>query len=144
MTFEEGKRGVAKLVDDSYEAVLSDLEPRRFPEVAVPCRSAGGSGPATGDYLPTGALEFDVPPTEESKRHVTRVADHWREQGYEHVRIDPVGESVLAQTDDGYRLSFSVTPKVGRALLGASGPCAKPESEEEREAPPEFRSLEGR
>lgn len=140
MSFAESKRGVSDLVDSTYEAVLSDLDPRRFPRNALPCRSAGGSGAASGEYSPGGSLEFDLPRSEESKRYVTRVADHWREQGYEHVDVDPNGETVFAQTD-GYRMSFNVTPDIGRGLLGASGPCEEPESEAQREAPIEFRSL---
>lgn len=140
MSFAESKRGVSDLVDSTYEAVLSDLEPRRFPNNALPCRSAGGSGAASGEYSPGGSLEFDVPRSGESKRYVTRVADHWRQRGYDHVDVDPGGGTVFAQTD-GYRLIFKVTTDIGRGLLGASGPCAEPESEAERESPPQFRSL---
>ncbi len=140
MNFADSKRGVGDLVDSTYEAALSDLEPRRFPRNALPCRFLG-HGAGTGEYFPGGALEFDVPRREESKRYVTKVRDYWRTQGYDSVRVDPVGETVYAQTTDRYRMSFNVTPDVGRALLGASGPCAEPESEEEREAPPRFRSL---
>lgn len=134
---------MARLVDTTYDAVLRDLEPRRFPEPAVPCRSAGGSGPATGDYLPGGSLVFDVPQREESKRYVIKVRDYWREQGFENVVVDPVGEIVNANKDS-YRVTFNLTPRVGKATLGASGPCAKPESEAERNEPPDFRSLDGR
>ncbi len=83
-----------------------------------------------------------MPKDPESERLVTKVAEHWRELGFDNVEVDPIGESVLAQTGD-YRLSFEVTPKVGRAELGASGPCAEPESASERDSSPEFRSLGG-
>jgi len=81
-----------------------------------------------------------VPRTEDSKRYVTQVRDYWRKQRYDSVRIDSNGQTVYAQTD-GYQMSFEVMTDLGRALLGASGPCAEPESEEERKAPPRFRSL---
>jgi len=139
-SFGEGKREVARLVDTTYDAVLRDFEPRRFPGPAVPCRSAGGAGPATGEYLPAGSLVFDVPPREESKRYVAKVRDYWREQGFENVEVDPVGEIVNAQKGS-YRLTFNLTPRVGKATLGASGPCAKPDGEDDREEPPQFRSL---
>ena len=69
-----------------------------------------------------------------------KVRDHWEQQGYEGIQMVPSGEAVFAQTD-GYRLSFEITPKLGRGKLGAGGPCAQPASEREREAPPEFRAL---
>lgn len=139
MSFVESKRSVADLVDSTYEAVLSDLEPKRFPRNALPCRSAGGSGGGSGEFSPGGSLKFDVP-GKESKRYVEQVADYWRRQDYEHVDVDPNGETVFAQTD-GHRMSFKAIPDVGSALLGASGPCAEPESEAERDAPVQFRSL---
>jgi len=116
VSFADSKKGLADLVDATYEAVLSDLDPRRFPENAIPCREGGGAGGATGDYAPNGAL------------------------GYQGIQLVPSGEAVFAQTN-GYRLSFEITPKQGRGKLGGGGPCAKPASEEERKAPPEFRSL---
>lgn len=142
MTFAEAKREVAALVDGTYDAALSELRPRRFPENATPCRQARGAGAATGQYAPGGALEFDVPRGAAGKRLVTRVKKHWEAQGYEAIQLVPSGEAVFAQTD-GYRLSFEVTPEQGRGKLGAGGPCAEPESEEERETPPDFRSLRG-
>ncbi|MEK6228188.1 MAG: hypothetical protein AABM31_02525 [Actinomycetota bacterium] len=66
--------------------------------------------------------------------------DYWEEQGYEGIQLVPSGESVFAQSD-GYRMSFEITPKLARGKLGAGGPCAEPESEDERQAPPEFRAL---
>jgi hypothetical protein len=142
VTFAESKQGVIDLVDETYEAVLSDLEPRRFPENAIPCREGGGAGGATGDYVPNGALEFDVPEGEKAKRLVKQVRDYWEEQGYQGIQMVPSGEAVFAQTDD-YRLSFEITPTQARGKLGAGGPCATPKSEEERDAPLEFRSLKG-
>ena len=142
MSFADSKKGVVDLVDRTYEAVLSDLDPRRFPENAIPCREGGGAGGATGDFAPNGALEFDVPAGDEAKRLVRQVRDYWEEQGYEGIQLVPSGEAVFAQTD-GYRLSFEITPKQARGKLGAGGPCAKPESEAERDAPLEFRSLKG-
>jgi len=140
VTFDESKKGVAKLVDDTFETALSDLAPKRFPEEALPCRSGGGTGPATGEYMANGSLEFEVPREESSKRHVRRVRDYWQEKGYDAVRVVPSGETVFAQTG-GYRLSFNVTSTAGSALLGASGPCAKPDNDQELEEPPEFRAL---
>ena len=140
MSFNEGKRGVADLVDATYEAELQDLSPRPFGRVAVPCRSAGGAGAATGEYVPTGALEFSIAETEDADRLVARVKAYWEQKGY---RVQQVpGPALLAQTD-GYQMSFDVTLKARRALLGATGPCAEPESEEARKAPPDFRSLKG-
>lgn len=140
VSFTEAKRQVAALVDGTYEAVLSELEPRPFPQNATPCRQAGGAGGATGDYAPGGALEFDVPRGEDGKRLVTRVKEHWEAQDFESIQLVPSGEAVFARTD-GYRLSFEITPKLRRAKLGAGGPCATPESEAERKSPPEFGAL---
>jgi hypothetical protein len=142
VSFAEAKRGVAALVDDTYEAVLSGLDVRRHPEHAIPCREAGGAGGATGDYAANGALRIEVPKGAEGKDLVRRVRDHWQEKGYESIRVVPSGEAVFAQTD-GYRLSFEVVPDVGRGVLGAGGPCATPESKAELNAPPEFKALAG-
>ena len=141
VSFEDGKRGVADLVDRTYDAALSGLSPKPFPRESVPCRSGGGTGPATGEYVPTGAIEFSIDEGNDPERLVDGVRQYWEEQGY---RVQQVpGPALLAQTDDDYQMSFDVTAKAGRALLGATGPCAEPESEAQRESPPQFRSLKG-
>jgi len=140
MSFEEGKRGVADLVDDTYEAALGDLVPKPFARKSVPCRSGGGAGPATGEYVPTGAVEFAIDENDDPDGLAARVKEYWEKQGYRVQQV--LGPALLAQTDD-YQMSFDVTLKAGRALLGATGPCAEPASKAEREAPPEFRSLAG-
>ena len=147
MSFAEGKRQVAAIVDGTFEAVLSEFAARRFPENAVPCRGAQGAGVATDDYAPNGALEFEVP-RGQVRKLVEKVRDYWDKQGYRSIQVVPQGEAVFAQTD-GYRLSFAIDPKPGddtvaRATLGAGGPCAKPKDEGERKEPPNFRSVEDR
>jgi len=140
VTFDESKKRVATLVDETFETALSDLAPKSFPAEPLPCRSGGGTGPATGEFMANGSLEFEVPREESSKRHVRKVRDYWQEKGYDAVRVVPSGETVFAQTG-GYRLSFNVTSTAGSALLGASGPCAKADNDQELEEPPKFRAL---
>lgn len=131
---------MAERVDRTYQAALSDFVPKPFERRSAPCRSGGGTGPATGEYVPTGALEFSIDAKDDPDALVARVREFWERQGYEVRQVS--GPALLAQTED-YNMSFDVTRSAGRALLGATGPCAEPDSEAEREAPPEFRSLAG-
>jgi len=139
VSYAEHKARVVELIDATYEATLSQLPARSSSrQPAIPCRSAGGSGGATGDYEPSGGIEVplrDMKPAELAER----IRAYWEGRGFE---ITSVGEdhTVLARDGD-FQLSLGVYPRSDVAVIGASGPCATPVSETERKARPKFKSV---
>lgn len=129
-SFDEAKRQLAEIVKRTAQAALPDLRGKPSSGPPVPCRTLGGSGPASGEFLPDYGLEFKLSPDADGRAMVERVAAHWREEGYANVRTELEGDLVsVFASGDGRNLAFEADAKYSRADLGASGPCLKPDSE---------------
>jgi len=75
----------------------------------------------------------------DSERLAERVRRHWEQEGYE-ITLVSRNLTVLARAGD-YGLSLVFSAEGDRARIGATGPCATPESEAQREALPPFKSV---
>src|SRR5918999_473958 len=125
--FRDGTRELTRIVEDTQRAVLSGLNGTEATGPPVPCRSAGGGGPASGEFLPDYGMRYELD-GRDARELAERVADYWREQGYEQVRttgLDAPNPSVYAKSGE-RNLAFDADRKTGTAQLGASGPFVEP------------------
>jgi hypothetical protein len=125
--FRDATRELTRIVEDTQQAALSGMTGREATGPPVPCRSAGGGGPASGEFLPDYGLRYRLD-GRDARELAERVAGYWREQGYEQVRttgLDAPNPSVYAKSGE-RNLAFDADRKTGTAQLGASGPCVKP------------------
>ncbi len=141
MSYAEHKQRVAEIVDATYAATMAG-KPATLGgrQPAIPCRSARGSGGATGDYAPSGDIEVALGKGTDLERLAERVRRHWEGEGYE---ITSVGRdlTVIARDGSDYQMSLRLYAHSDKAVIGASGPCATPQSDAEREARPKFKSV---
>ncbi len=140
MSYAENKQRVADIVDATYAATMAGKPASPGGEQpAVPCLSAGGTGAATGDYGPKGDIEVALGGGVDLERLVERVTRYWEREGYEITLVNK-NSTVLARAGD-YGLSLRISAEGDRARIGATGPCATPESEAQREELPPFKSI---
>ena len=149
-TYAEARQRITELIDATVDATLAGFPIEDTPfSGSTPCRSADGSGPATGEYAPGGGLEIMLDEGTDVARLVRSVERYWRSRGYG-VRasgLDGPVPTVYAQVggeEDGYTMSFEVIEKRNVATLDGSGPCREPANEAERDSPPQFRSVHRR
>lgn len=130
-SFAEAKRQLAEIVKRTAVAALPDLKGKPSSGPPVPCRTAGGVGPGSGEYAPDYGLDFKLPDDTDLRGMVERVARHWRQEGYANVRTAGLdGDLPTVYANSGRRhLAFSADAKYYMAELGASGPCLKPDSD---------------
>ncbi len=141
MSYAEHKQRLADIVDATYAATLAS-KPATLggQQPAIPCRSGGGSGGATGDYAPSGDIEVALGKGTDLERLAERVRRHWEGEGFEITSVDK-DLTVLARDGSDYQMSLVFNAEGDKAVIGASGPCATPQSDAEREAPPPFKSI---
>jgi hypothetical protein len=129
--FRDATRELTRIVEDTQRAVLSGMNGKEATGPPVPCRAAGGGGPASGEFLPDYGLRYELD-GRDARELAERVAGYWREQGYDQVRttgLDAPNPSVYAKSGE-RNLAFDADRTTGTAQLGASGPCVKPGPDE--------------
>lgn len=149
-TYAEARKRIAELIDATVDATLAGFPIKETPfSGSTPCRSAGGSGPATGEYAPGGGLEIRLDEGTDVTELVRSVERYWKSRGYG-VRATglegplPTVYAQMGSEEDGYTMSLEVMKKSNVATLDGSGPCREPANEAERDSPPDFRSVRRR
>ena len=140
----EVREQLAAHVDGVVAAALAGLPAEDIgPPYGVVCRSAGGVGPGTGEYHPEVGLEFKLRKGDDPIELLERVLRYWESQGHtaERENFDKGDPTVRMRTKADYGISVSVIKERNIALLGASGPCAKPGNIAELQEPIELRAL---
>ena len=74
-------------------------------------------------------LSFELPPGTDGRELVRRVADLWRDRGYEDVELALLHTPfpTVNAVPDGFKLAFNVVEEKNRASLRGSTPCLRRE-----------------
>ncbi|MGH8908163.1 MAG: hypothetical protein ACRD0K_17040 [Egibacteraceae bacterium] len=129
MTYEEARRRIVGLVEDSLAAGLQGKPPPRVEPLFrddPSCVDAWGA-PVTGEVQP--GLEYNFPLDhlgEDPEAFVAAAEGLWRGRGFTVSPYDAADvPTVFAVVDGGFRLQVFVNHNTDMAYVGGTGPCVK-------------------
>lgn len=127
MTFEDARRRVVALVDETLTAALPTLRlDQPAPLGRHPCDDALGAPSENVSLDFERSFPIDGPQAERLLADTERT---WRERGYAVERDDSDQKVGIRNTTvDGYAMALYVNRTDKKAYLGASSPCVRPPS----------------